>query len=599
MCGIAGHLQNSISTADWSFIERAKERLTPRGPDSDGLHAFPGCTLLHTRLSILDLSIRGHQPLRIPELGLSIVYNGEIYNFRDIRKELESMGHHFFSHSDTEVLIRGFSTWREGLLKKLNGMFAFAIYDEASENLFLARDRLGIKPLYYRLGEKGFYFSSDMNPLLHTESHPPYLDAESFHYYMSFHAVVPAPKTLVEGLFKLEPGHFMWVEKLKEQKSLKIEKQKYWEISYKVPEERKNLQSEDWKQLVLETLKTSVRRRLVSDVPVGVFLSGGLDSSLITALMKKESSDVLKTFSVGFSSAGEEEGNEFRYSRQVAKHYETDHHEIAVTSKQMLEYLPMALAAQSEPMVSHDNIGFFLLSKFSSESVKVVQSGQGADEVFAGYHWYPKLQNSGSVAEDYRDVFFDYSFNDLKDILNRPLLKKDYAFEYVKSYFDQLDTDSQLAKALHLDTRVMLVEDPVKRVDNNTMAWGLEARVPFLDHELVELSAQIPEELKLKNEGKGILKDIGYDLLPREVIDRPKGYFPVPELKYIEGPFLDFVKDILNQPGVQKRALFKSSYLEQLLANSKNYITPLRGSKLWQIAVLENWMERNKVEVKS
>lgn len=593
MCGIAGQLhREKDNSADWSFFDEARKRLEPRGPDSEGLQYNPHCTLLHTRLSIIDLSVRGHQPLRLPELGLSISYNGEIYNFKEIRKELEGKGHRFFSNSDTEVLLRGYAEWEEDLLPRLNGMFAFAIFNENTKDLFIARDRLGIKPLYYREGKKGFYFSSHLSPLLHTEGSAPQLDIESFHYYMSFHAVIPAPKTLVKDVYKLEPGHFLRVRK-----DLSVEKKKYWEISYFVPPERKNLKEEDWKNLVLESLKTSVKRRLVADVPVGIFLSGGLDSSLITALMRLENHGNLKTYSVGFNKASTEEGDEFPFSRMVAEKYQTEHHEIAVSSDQLLEFLPSALEAQSEPMVSHDNIGFYLLSKFSSESTKVVQSGQGADEVFAGYHWYPKLQNSKDIASDYRDVFFDYKHSELNQLLTRPLISKDFAFEYVKKYFDQLESPTPLAKALHLDTRVMLVEDPVKRVDNNTMAWGLEARVPFLDHELVELSAQIPEEYKLKNGGKGILKDIGYDLLPKEVIDRPKGYFPVPELKYIGGPFLEYVKTILAQPEAQKRNLFKKEYVDQLLKSPKDFITPLRGSKLWQIAVLENWMQKNKIEV--
>jgi asparagine synthase (glutamine-hydrolysing) len=249
----------------------------------------------------------------------------------------------------------------------------------------------------------------------------------------------------------------------------------------------------------------------------------------------------------------------------------------------------------SEPMVSHDVIGFYLLSREVAKHVKVVQSGQGADEVFAGYHWYPPLLDAEDTVETYKGAFFDRGHAEFSEIVNPELLGDDYSHSFVEQHFSQTGAKRGIDKALRLDTTVMLVDDPVKRVDNMTMAWGLEARVPFLDHELVELAARIPAEHKLASEGKGVLKEAARKIIPAEVIDRPKGYFPVPALKYIQGEYLEFVRDILNSDRALNRNLINRDYIEKLYADPSAHITPLRGSKLWQIALLEYWMQRHDV----
>ena len=330
---------------------------------------------------------------------------------------------------------------------------------------------------------------------------------------------------------------------------------------------------------------------MVADVPVGVLLSGGVDSSLVVGLLSDAGQQDLKTFSIGFEAAKGEKGDEFQYSDVIAKHYGTDHTKIPVPSDRLLQALPKVIGAMSEPMVSYDNVGFFLLSEEVSKHVKVVQSGQGADELFGGYHWYPPLADSNDPLGDYQRVFFDRDHAEYAEAVGEAYVNGDYSQEYVAEHFARPGASGGLDKALRIDSTVMLVDDPVKRVDNMTMAWGLEARVPFLDHEVAELAARIPGEHKLSDGGKGVLKAVAREVIPSEVIDRPKGYFPVPALKYLDGPYLEMVRDALNARAAKERGLFRAPYVERLLQAPDEHITPLRGSKLWQLGLLELWLQ--------
>jgi len=279
----------------------------------------------------------------------------------------------------------------------------------------------------------------------------------------------------------------------------------------------------------------------------------------------------------------------------VAERFETDHHRIFVKSDRLIEALPRTIAAMSEPMVSYDNVGFYLLSQEVARHVKVVQSGQGADEVFAGYDWYPKLIGSGNPAADYARAFMDRDHERYKQHVSAEYVDGDHARQFVEEEMKRPGAADPVERALRLDTTVMLVDDPVKRVDNMTMAAGLEARVPFLDHELVELAAHIPPHQKLRDGGKGILKDVARQVVPKEVIDRPKGYFPVPALKYLEGPFLELARDALGSRAARERGIFRKGYLDALFDDPKGHITPLRGSELWQAALLETWLQTQGV----
>ena len=317
---------------------------------------------------------------------------------------------------------------------------------------------------------------------------------------------------------------------------------------------------------------------------------------MIVGLLAEAGQSDLKTFSVGFETVGGEEGNEFRYSDLIAEHYGTEHFKIPVPTDEMIGALPATIHAMSEPMVSHDNVGFFLLSREVQKHVRVVQSGQGADEIFGGYHWYPPLAAPGAGISAYANAFFDRDQAEYETVVSAAFRDEiDHSMKFATDHFALPNAPTAVDRALRLDTQIMLADDPVKRVDNMTMAWGLEARVPFLDHELVELAAKIPPEHKLKHDGKGILKDVARRVIPPEVIDRPKGYFPVPALKYIEGPVWDMVSDALTGNAARSRGLFQRDYVDMLLANPREHITRLRGSKLWQIALLELWLQSHEI----
>jgi asparagine synthase (glutamine-hydrolysing) len=333
----------------------------------------------------------------------------------------------------------------------------------------------------------------------------------------------------------------------------------------------------------------------VAAVDVGVLLSGGVDSSLLVGLIAEAGISHFRTYSVGFETVGDEVGDEFRYSDLIAKHFDTEHHQLRVSSAELLERLPDAIRAMSEPMVSHDCIGFYLLSREVARTCKAVQSGQGADEVFGGYHWYPPLIGSNTPFESYRTAFFDRDFDEYQRVVMSRHVRSDFASSFVESRFCAGNASDPVDKALHLDTTVMLVDDPVKRVDNMTMAWGLEARVPFLDHELVEFAATMPADLKVRDEGKYILKEAAREVIPSAVIDRPKGYFPVPALKYLRGSVLDSVRDTLTGDRAAERRLFRREYVDELLDAPEAHITPLKGSKLWQLGLLESWLQAQGV----
>ncbi|MGB8436171.1 MAG: N-acetylglutaminylglutamine amidotransferase, partial [Burkholderiales bacterium] len=365
----------------------------------------------------------------------------------------------------------------------------------------------------------------------------------------------------------------------------------YWRLSYEHAGADDRTSREEWRDQLGAALRTAVERRMVADVPVGVLLSGGVDSSLIVGLLTEAGQNGLNTFSIGFESVNGEQGDEFRYSDVVARRFETDHHRIFVESSRLLDALPSTIAAMSEPMVSYDNVGFYLLSQEVARHVKVVQSGQGADEVFGGYDWYPKLVGSGSPAADYSRAFMDRDHARYAQHVSAEYVGEDHARRLVEEQMALPGADDPVDRALRLDTTVMLVDDPVKRVDNMTMAAGLEARVPFLDHELVELAARIPPGQKLRDDGKGVLKDVARQVVPSEVIDRPKGYFPVPALKYLEGPYLELARDALGARAARERGIFRKDYLETLFDDPKGHITPLRGSELWQAALLEMWLQ--------
>jgi asparagine synthase (glutamine-hydrolysing) len=586
MCGLCGELR-SAGPADVGVVARMTATMERRGPDDQGVWASGGAALGHRRLCIIDLTRAGSQPLVDAQLGLSVAFNGCIYNHRELRAELEGLGYTFFSTSDTEVIAKAYHRWGERCVDRFAGMFAFCVVERDSGRAVLARDRLGIKPLYLADVDGALRFASTLPALLAGGGIDTAIDPVALHHYLSWHAVVPAPMTILRGVRKLAPATLLVVEPDGRRRELR-----YWDPPYTRRAEQADMDAQDWAEAIGEALATAVRRRMVADVPVGVLLSGGLDSSLIVGLLAHQGQQGLKTFSIGFEAVGDQAGDEFAYSDAVVQAFATDHTKLEIAADRMVPAVPEAVAAMSEPMVSHDAVAFYLLAEEVSRHVKVVQSGQGADEVLAGYHWYPPMLHAEDAVGAYADAFFDRRHDEMAAFVADALTTDGpVSREFVEAHFAAGRADGPLDLALRLDQQVMLPDDPVKRVDNMTMAWGLEARTPFLDHELVELAAACPPELKLELDGKGPLKRAARGLVPDAVIDRPKGYFPVPALVQLEGPYLELVADALTARRARERGLWQPAYVERLLREPNEHLTPSGANKLWQLGLLELWLQ--------
>ena len=597
MCGIAGELRSDGRSADLGVVDRMTACQVHRGPDGSGLWANGPVALGHRRLAIIDLSPAGAQPMVDAPLGLSVVFNGCIYNHHQLRAELEGKGHRFFSTSDTEVIGKAYAEWGADCVDHLIGMFAFVIVEHASGRALMARDRLGIKPLYLDERPGRIRFASTLPALLEAGDVDTSIDRVALEHYLTFHSVVPAPRTILTGVRKLPPATVRLIEP-----DGSFRDHVYWRPAFERDAARADWSEKDWEDALITSLRTAVERRMVADVPVGVLLSGGIDSSLVVALLAEAGQSDLQTFSIGFDSAGGESGDEFEYSSLVAERFGTDHHRIAIGSERLLPGVDATVAAMSEPMVSHDCVAFYLLSEDVSKSVKVVQSGQGADEVLGGYDWYPPLADvpRHEAVEAYSRVFFDRRRPALERLLNPAWLAAteggaDAPTAFITAEFARPGAETSVDAALRNDTTIMLVDDPVKRVDNMTMAWGLEARVPFLDHEFVELVASIPPELKLSDGGKGVLKRASRGIVPDEVIDRTKGYFPVPAIRQLEGPYLERVREALTDPAARRRDLFDRDTVTALLDDPNATRTTLGSNALWQLALLEMWLQENGI----
>ncbi|MEV6732810.1 MULTISPECIES: N-acetylglutaminylglutamine amidotransferase [unclassified Streptomyces] len=592
MCGLSGEMRFDGRRPDLAAVERMTDALEPRGPDGRGAWSQDSVALGHRRLKIIDLSERGAQPMTDAQLGLTVVFNGCIYNHRELRGRLEGLGHRFFSRSDTEVVVKAYAEWGWECVESLVGMFAFAVVEHHTGRVVLGRDRLGIKPLYVAQDSDRLRFASSLPALLAGGGVDTSLDPVALHQYLSWHGTVPAPRTVLAGVRKILPATVRVIERNGTHRD-----HCYWQPSYT----RHSELGEDpvlWQEAVHEALRTAVRRRTIGDVPVGVLLSGGLDSSLIVALLAEEGQTDLATFAMGFEAAHGEDGDEFRYSDMVAHRFATDHHQFMIPSDRLPSALEAAIGAMSEPLVSHDAVAFHLLSEQVSKKVKVVLCGQGADEVFAGYHWYPRIASAtrSGAADTYADVYFDRTHADLIAMLHPDFVAgHDASMDFVRSHMAGPGAETSLDAALRMDVHALMPDDPVKRVDNMTMAWGLEARVPFLDHELVELAAACPPRLKLAQDGKAVLKDIGRTVLPPEVVDRPKGYFPVPAVRHMAEPVLARVRDALAAPEARRRGIFDERLVDELLAAPNRYRAKRGANTLWQVALLEIWLQAHDI----
>ncbi|MFI5953429.1 N-acetylglutaminylglutamine amidotransferase [Cryptosporangium sp. NPDC051539] len=610
MCGFGGEIRFDKQRPDVDALRQMQPRLSLRGPDASGEWSHKATALVHSRLQIIDLSEAGAQPMTDPDPAAvgaadrTLVFNGCIYNYQQLRAELHGLGHTFFSTSDSEVILKAYRQWGERCVERFLGMFAFAIAEHDTGRLVIARDRLGIKPLYYT-EKPGSYlrFSSTLPALLAAGVDDTEIDPTALHHYLSFHSIVPAPRTILRGVRKLPPATVRVIEP-----DGRSTDTVYWQPAWSRGEYA-GLSSGAWSELVLERLRVAVERRMVADVPVGVLLSGGIDSSLVVALLAEAGQTGLQTFSIGFESEPDaqgtiERGDEFQYSDIIAKKFATEHHQIRIRTADIVPAVEATIGAMSEPMVSHDCVAFYLLSEKVVKHVKVVQSGQGADEIFAGYDWYPPLLDVSrdEAVEQYSRVFFDRRHGDLAKVLRPQWLEQmseDPSTEFVRRHFAQPGAETTLDAALRSDSQIMLVDDPVKRVDNMTMAHGLEARVPFLDHELVELAAACPPKFKLsvegdptkQNIGKAVLKEAARGVVPDEVIYREKGYFPVPAIRHMGGPMLARVEEALRSPEARRRGLYTDEFIAKRLANPNSMRTNLGSNTLWQLATLEIWLQ--------
>jgi asparagine synthase (glutamine-hydrolysing) len=589
MCGLCGELRFDTSAPDLAVIERMKQKLSRRGPDSDGTYLDGPIALGHRRLAIIDLTEKAAQPMIDEQAGVALVFNGTIYNYHELRKELQVLGHTFSSSGDTEVILRSYIEWGEKSVSRLQGMFAFVIWDSKKQSLLIARDRVGIKPLYFSQTPQRLLFASNTQALVHADDKiDTSIDATALHHMFSLHAVVPAPRTVINGIRKVKPAHYLLIDK-----AGNIKEKRYWSLTAKRPET--NMSEQDWVAAIHDELRRAVEKRVkIADVPVGVLLSGGIDSSLLVGLLAEAGQKNLKTFSVGFEDAPEEKGNEFEYSDAVAEMFETEHHQLMVPNNQVLPRLPEAFANMAEPMFGQDAVAFYLLSEVVSKEVKVVQSGQGADEVFGGYFWYPRMHHSITKGINrFSDEYFDRDHAEYLETVASRFHTEDVTSQLMQDLLDEVEADEYLDRVLAVDVTTLIVDDPVKRVDNMTMAWGLEARVPFLDTQLIELSASMPPEMKLPNGGKHVLKELSRGFLPDSVVNRSKAYFPMPALKYVRGEFLEFMKEVLLSDGAKQRGLYNPAYVEKLLKKPEDYLTRLQGSKLWHLAALELWWQQN------
>ncbi|CAC9612147.1 Asparagine synthetase [glutamine-hydrolyzing] (EC 6.3.5.4) [uncultured Gammaproteobacteria bacterium] len=583
MCGLCGQLRFDNQAVVQTDLQAMMQKIARRGPDDNGVWLDKTMGFGHQRLSIIDLSNHAHQPMVDENLGLVLVFNGTIYNYQLLRTDLTKQGYKFFSTSDTEVILKAYHCWGEDCVTHLDGMFAFCIWN--GKKLFVARDRMGIKPLYFNLSNHAFSFASNTQALLAIGAERS-INSVALQQQLSLHGVVPAPNTILNGVHKIKPATTLTIDA-----QGNISEKTYWQPSA----QRTDLSDQAYLEKTHELLIKAVdKRMLAADVPIGVLLSGGLDSSLLVGLLHEAGHQNIRSFSIGFEDIDDEVGSEFEYSDQIVKQFNTIHEKYVIANSQVLPRLGEAVANMAEPMVGQDAVAFYLLSEQVSKHSKVVLSGQGADEAFAGYFWYSRMQKeSGSEFERFARHYIDRPYEEYLQTVNAKYHTGNHTQEWLNKEFAKANADEFMDKVFRTDITRLIVDDPVKRVDNMTMAWGLEARVPFMDTQLVEHALSMPPSLKMAEEGKYPLKYISRGLLPDSVIDRKKGYFPMPALKYVRGEFLDFMSDILTSSACKNRGVFDQKFVKKVINKPENYMTALNGSRLWHLALLEYWLQIN------
>jgi asparagine synthase (glutamine-hydrolysing) len=635
MCGINGIAipRNSARALDAATLARMRDTLSHRGPDDCGIYldASGRIGLGHRRLSIVDVA-SGHQPMKNEDDSCVIVYNGEIYNHADFRAELEARGHLYRTHCDTETILHLYEERERGAVENLRGMFAFAIWDERKRELLLTRDRLGVKPLYFVHAPDGsLYFASEIKSLLEARAVKPEINFAVLSDYLANHAT-SGEETLFVGVRRLLPGHALrWSEARGE-----IHIEKYWDISYANDAEQSSTRRSDAEFIKewLELFETSVRLRLMADVPLGMFLSGGIDSSAIAAMMSRMVSEPIKTFSVAFK---EREANELEYARIVARAFKTDHHEITVTPEQFFDALPQLVWHEDEPIAHPSSVALYFVSKLAAQHVKVVLTGEGSDELLAGYARYcktilnlslgaryHKLTNENLralvrrvleispanarlkqkfartflyLAPDIENIYFD-NFAVFNRAQQATLLSDETKermgsgdpYTKIRQLINSSDADTLLNKLLYADAKTYLHELLMKQ-DQMSMAASIESRVPFLDHKLVEYTSRLPEHLKLRGATtKRILREAMRDILPPEILTRRKMGFPVPVGAWFRGAYRKVVDEYVLSERALSRGIFKPEAVRETIA--RHAAGENHDERIWALVNFEIWQRR-------
>ncbi|MFA6159980.1 MAG: asparagine synthase (glutamine-hydrolyzing) [Parcubacteria group bacterium] len=625
MCGITGKIYFNDETVSEQAILAMNEKIMHRGPDDGGVYISPDqkVGLGHRRLSIIDLSPLGHQPMRYMD-RYEIVFNGEIYNFQEKREMLIKDGYAFKSKTDTEVILALYDKFGKKCLEHLRGMFAFAIYDEQEKTIFCARDRIGKKPFKYYVDDNVFMFASELKTILTQKEYKKEPDYVAIHHYLTLQ-YVPAPLTGFKDIKKLEAARYLFIDL----KTKKVEKERYWKLDYS---KKLNLSEDEWKKRIMAKLEESVKLRMISDVPLGAFLSGGIDSSAIVALMSKLSKKPVKTFSIGFE---EEKYNELRYARIIAKKFKTDHKEFIV-KPDAIEMLPMLVRQYEEPYADSSALPTYYVSKMTRDFVTVALNGDGGDENFAGYPWYSvhkfslwyekfifphkliilpltkflykNLKNqfferaykfSQIISESYAKRYLDYICyfsNEMKSEIYTEEFKnkvwKEDTYEIMLEKFKEAGDTTKGEQALSVDFNTYLPDDLLVKVDIDSMAVALEGRSPFLDHEFMELVAKIPFNLKLKglNTKKYILKKSLEGLIPSEILHRKKMGFRIPISDWLRNDLKKYTRNILLSEKAMQRGIFKKDAIEKIL--KKHSETNIDYSRhIWALLTLELWFQ--------
>lgn len=625
MCGISGYVSPRAFEGK-RVLQRMNDVMTHRGPDDEGFYLNGPYGLSMRRLSIIDLS-GGGQPIWNEDQTAGVVFNGEIYNFRQLREELLAKGHRFSTRSDTEVIVHLYEEEGAECVKRLNGMFAFALYDRAQDLLFLARDRMGEKPLHYYLHEDQFVFASEIKSILTFPEIETSLNFDALNRYLTFE-YVPAPLTIYQNIFKLEAGHLA----LFQNGELTI--RRYWHPLFQTS--RRKITEQDAVSELRARLRHSVESRTVSDVALGAFLSGGIDSSLVTALLSQCSSRKVQSFSIAFDEPSFDESS---YAEKAAQYLNTCHHVEHVTPESMLESLPKILDILDEPFADASMIPTYLLSRFTRRHVTVALSGDGGDELFAGYPTYqahrlarfvpswlqgPARRLADLLPTSDENISFDFKLRRFtsglsyetalrnqiwlgsfephqKEKLFQPeilqTLNKKNEFDILRQYWNDCDSREDLDRLCRLDLRFYLQDDILFKVDRMSMAHSLEVRAPYLDHEFVEFVCSLPPSFKLKGlTTKYILKKAARGLLPEEIIGRSKKGFGLPIAQWIKGPFKEIFQDVLSPRNLLEGGIFNPDYVDQLLQEHLSHRYDHR-KLLWTLFIFESWRQRTAVAV--